>query len=196
MAIINDLTVKRPVSREELAAFLEKDDHMEAENAIRSLVDITPDDAEFLNSLGSIYARRGDFFNAESMFRKAVDIDPRSGNAYYNLGLAHSKQSRTTEAIEDFLKAVEINPGDFAAHNDLGVLYHSRGEYQLARGHFIKSLEANILYKRALMNLFEVCFDADYYSEGLAWVEKYLKAANRGDSEFIKQSLVGTGGEL
>jgi tetratricopeptide (TPR) repeat protein len=137
----------------------------------------SPDDIGLLNSLGSIYAQRGDYFNAESTFQMVIDLDPGCGDAYYNLGLVYGNQSRKTEAIEEFLKAVEINPRDFAAQNDLGVLYHSLGKALLAKDHFIKALEANILYKRALLNLFEVCWDADSYSEALAWVEKYLNAA-------------------
>jgi len=169
---------KITISREELARLLENDDYPEAEEAIHTLLEQSPEDIELLNSLGSIYARRGDYFNAESTFRKVISIDPECGDAYYNLGLVHSRQSRKTEAVEDFLKAVEINPEDAAAHNDLGVLYHSQGKILLAKGHFIKALEANILYKRALMNLFEVCFDGDSYSEGLAWVESFLKATS------------------
>ena len=168
---------KKLISRDELARLLENEDYSEAEDAIHALLEQSPEDIELLNSLGSIYARRADYFNAESTFRNVIGIDPECGDAYYNLGLVHSKQSRRTEAVEDFLKAVEINPQDAAAHNDLGVLYHYQGKTHLAKGHFIKALEGNILYKRALMNLFEVCFDADSYSEGLAWVEKFLNAS-------------------
>jgi len=180
---------KKVISRIELAKLLENDDYSEAEEAIHALLEQSPEDIELLNSLGSIYARRGDYFNAESTFQKVISIDPECGDAYYNLGLVHSKQSRKTEAVEDFLKAVEINPGDFAAQNDLGVLYHSQGKMHLAKGHFIKALEANILYKRALMNLFEVCFDADSYSEGLAWVEKFLKASSGNDNADEKYAV-------
>ncbi|UCC78332.1 MAG: tetratricopeptide repeat protein [Candidatus Zixiibacteriota bacterium] len=170
------------ISRDELAKLLENEDYSEAEDAIHAHLEQFPNNVELLNSLGSIYARRGDYFNAENTFRKVIEVDPGCGDAFYNLGLVHSKQSRKTEAVEDFLKAVEINPGDAAAHNDLGVLYHSQGKMHLAKGHFIKALEADILYKRALLNLFEVCFDADSYSEGLAWIEKFLEAASANDS--------------
>lgn len=171
------IRTEKDVSREELANHLENGNYPAAEEAIHVLLEQSPDDVGLLNSLGSIYAQRGDFFNAESTFQQAIDLDPGCGDAYYNLGLVYSRQSRKTEAIEKFLKAAEINPRDYAAHNDLGVLYHSQGKAHQARYHFIKALESNILYKRALLNLFEVCWDADSYSEGLAWVEKYLNAA-------------------
>lgn len=170
------------ISRDELARLLENEDYSEAEDAIHAHLEQFPNDVVLMNSLGSIYAQRGDYFNAENTFRRIIGIDPDCGDAYYNLGLVHGRQSRKTEAVEDFLKAVEINPADAAAHNDLGVLYHSQGRMHLAKGHFIKALEADILYKRALLNLFEVCFDADSYSEGLAWVEKFLKAVSANDN--------------
>lgn len=183
MQEINDVARERSISREDIADLLESGGYLEGDKAILSLLSATSDDAELLNSLGSIYARRGDYSNAESFFNKAITIDPSSGGAYYNLGLVHSKQCRGAAAIEDFLKAIEINPADYAAHNDLGVQFHSQGEYRLAREHFIKALEANVRYRKALMNLFAVCFDADSYSEGLAWMENYIKASFGGDEE-------------
>jgi len=170
-------TNQKEVSREDLVRYLESGNCPAAEEAIHALLERFPEDVGLLNSLGSIYAQRGDYFNAESTFKKVVELDPEYGDAYYNLGLVYSGQSRKTEAIEKFLKAVDINPRDFAAHNDLGVLYHSQGKELHAKSHFIKALEANILYKRALLNLFEVCWDADSYAEGLGWIEKYLNAA-------------------
>lgn len=168
---------QKEISREDLVKYLESGNNPAAEEAIHALLEQSPEDVGLLNSLGSIYAQRGDYFNAEATFRKVVKLNPEYGDAYYNLGLVYSRQSRKTEAIEKFLKAIDINPRDFAAHNDLGVLYHSQGKELHAKSHFIKALEANILYKRALLNLFEVCWDADSYAEGLGWIEKYLNAA-------------------
>lgn len=166
------------LTREEVASLIEKDNYDEAEKQVQALLEESPHDIDLLNTLGSIFAHRGDYYNAEVTFKKIVSENPKCGDAYYNLGLAHSKQSRFTEAIENYLKAVEIDPGDYAAHNDLGVLYYSQGKAHLAKGHFIKALETKPMYKRALMNLFEVCWDADSYSEGLAWIEKFLSAAS------------------
>jgi len=172
-----DTADQKEISREDLVEYLESGNNPAAEEAIHALLEQSPEDAGLLNSLGSIYAQRGDYFNAEATFRKVIELNPEYGDAHYNLGLVYSLQSRKTEAIEKFIKAVDINPRDFAAHNDLGVLYHSQGKDLHAKSHFIKALEANILYKRALLNLFEVCWDADSYAEGLGWIEKYLSAA-------------------
>ncbi len=147
---------------------------------LHSLVQEAPDDPELLNTLGSIYARRGDLAKAESILIEVVGLDPEYADAHYNLGLVHSRQNRKSEAVEDFQKAIKINPRISAAHNDLGMIYKTRGKMDLAKGHFIKALEANPLYKSALVNLFEICLDDGAYSEGLNRIEKFLRAALNG----------------
>jgi tetratricopeptide (TPR) repeat protein len=165
-------------SRQLIASLIDQGDEDQALEKLDSILREAPDDHELLNTQGSIYARRGDFTRAESIFNRAIDLDPEYADGYYNLGLVHSRQNRKSEAVENFLRVVKINPGDSAAHNDLGVIYHSQGKTHLAKGHFIKALEANPLYKSALMNLFEICWDDGAYSEGISWIEKFLKAAS------------------
>ncbi len=174
MAETIDTEKKQVISYEQLAQELADGDLDKAEESVRYLLENNPNDPQLLNTQGTIYAERGDYYKAENAFGSVLNNNPDNCDAYYNLGLVHSKQSRFSESVENFLKAVELNPGDFAAHNDLGVLYHSQGKEHLARGHFIKALGANPLYKRALMNLFEICWENENYSEALEWIEKYL----------------------
>ncbi len=165
-------------SRQVIARLIDEGDEDQALEQLDSLLQESPDDPELLNALGSVYARREDFGKAESIFNRVIGLDPEYADGYYNLGLVHSRQNRKSEAVENFLRVVKINPDDSAAHNDLGVIYHSQGKRHLAKGHFIKALEASPLYKNALMNLFEICWDDGAYSEGLSWIEIFLKAAS------------------
>ncbi len=169
-------------TREEIAELLERGDLDGAVENIKALLRQIPDDSEMLNALGSVYAQKGDYAGAETAFNEALEKSPEYFDACYNLGLVHSRQNRKTEAIEDFLRVLKINPDDSAANNDLGVLYHQQGKSHLAKGHFIKALEANPRHKSALLNLFEICWDKDAYTEGLAWIEKFLAATSDGDS--------------
>ncbi|MEE8418023.1 MAG: tetratricopeptide repeat protein [candidate division Zixibacteria bacterium] len=152
----------------------------QALSQLHSLLQEAPDDPELLNTLGSIYARRGDLAKAESILNEVIGLDPEYADGHYNLGLVHSRQNRKSEAVEDFQQAIKINPRISAAHNDLGMIYKTRGEMDLAKGHFIKALEANPLYKSALVNLFEICLDDGAYSEGLNRIENFLRVALNG----------------
>lgn len=136
----------------------------------------TPDDPGLLNTLGAIYARREEFVKADSILSRVIGLDPEYADGYYNLGLLYSRQNRKSDAVENFLQVLKINPGHYAAHNDLGVIYRSRGKTDLGKQHFIDALEANPLYKDALINLFKICWDEGAYSEGLNWIEKFLRA--------------------
>ncbi len=178
MSEIADVKNAAGESRQVIARLMDEGDEDQALEQLQSLLNEEPDDPELQNTLGSIHARRGDYAKAESIFNEVIRLDPEYADGYYNLGLVHSRQNRKSEAVENFLRAVKINPGDSAAHNDLGAIYHSQGKTHLAKGHFIKALEDNPLYKSALLNLFEVCWDDGAYTEGMSWIEKFLKAAS------------------
>ncbi len=175
-------------TRKSLARLLELGEDDKAEVLLKELLIDSPDDVSLLNARGSIFAKKGDLDNAENLFLQAIKLDGSHADCHYNLGLLHSRQGRIPEAIDDFLKAIEINPYDWAAQNDLGVMYHNQGKTLLAKGHFIKSLEANPLFKFALINLFEICWDYGSYSEALFWIEKYLQNVPKDEKENISMN--------
>jgi len=176
-------------ARARIAELMELGELDKSAELIKAELDKSPEDSEMLNALGTIYARRGDYAGAERKFTRVIDLVPNFADAHYNLGLVHSRQNRKSEAIEDFLRVINLNPGDAAANNDLGVLYHQQGKTHLAKGHFIRALENNPVYKNALLNLFEICWENDAYSEGLSWVEKFLKCeSGNGTTRRITRS--------
>lgn len=156
---------------------LKNGDYEKAEIYLNDLLSKSPNSSLLLNALGTVYAAKGDLARAVEAFKKAIAIKPDFCDAYYNLGLANNRQSRQSEAIENFLQVVRLNPHDSVAQNDLGALYYAQGKSLLAKGHFIRALEASPLYKNALMNLFELCWNEGAYDEALIWMERFLKAA-------------------
>lgn len=82
---------------------------------VRKAVDLQPQNANFLTTLGSFYRISGQYQRAEEAYRKAIKHDPREAIAYDGLGqvmwnLASKEQTRREEAESCFKKAIEINP--------------------------------------------------------------------------------------
>lgn len=181
--------------RQKVDELLIKGEFEIAEKQIIDMLRSTADDPALLNALGTILASRGEYDKAEDHFSRAITTDPGYGDAYYNLGLLQSRLFRQVEAVENFIKAVKLNPNDCGAHNVLGVIYHSQGKNLLAKGHFIKALEASPLFKNALLNLFEVCWDNGYYDEALTWVERLMKTLKTADRLHFEESQAPTGAD-
>jgi tetratricopeptide (TPR) repeat protein len=156
---------------------LKNGDNEKAESCLNEMLTKSPNNSSLLNALGTVHVAKGDLARAADAFKKAITIKPDFCDAYYNLGLVNNRQSHQSEAIENFLQVVRLNPHDSVAQNDLGALYYAQGKSLLAKGHFIRALEASPLYKNALMNLFELCWNEGAYDEALIWMERFLKVA-------------------
>jgi tetratricopeptide (TPR) repeat protein len=189
-AITDDIA--KPVPEGYTERFADVEISARAIDRLNASLKQSPDDVKLLLKLGTLYMWRGELSNAESIFRRIIEIDSECSEAYCKLGLIHKRQSRTDEAERDFLQALEINPGDPAAHNDLGVLYYAGGRIRRARSHFLRALETDVLYKNALLNLFDVILDTDSFFEGLGWIERFLKATCEKNNPEKSITLPGT----
>jgi tetratricopeptide (TPR) repeat protein len=165
-------------SREAIDDFLVRGDFTQAEGLIRNLIDSGDGDPSLYNALATIQASQGNYTEAEKLLKQTITRDSQFADAHYNLGLVYCRLDRQSDAIESFLNAIKANPKDPAAHNDLGAIYYSQGKTLLAKGHFIKALEANPLFKNALLNLVDICWESGAYTEALTWIKKIMESAS------------------
>jgi tetratricopeptide (TPR) repeat protein len=81
-----------------------------AEN-YQKAIELTPNDANLHNNLGSLYADMGKTEQAQAEFQKAAGLDPaNAGRFYYNLGVTMYNKGKMDEASAALKKATEINP--------------------------------------------------------------------------------------
>ncbi|GAH31881.1 unnamed protein product, partial [marine sediment metagenome] len=83
-------------------------------------LDINPQMARALSTLGGAYFLRKDFTRAEAFSRKALEIDPELDGAHNNLGNIYMNKKMVDRAIGEYQKAFRINPGFAEAHYNLG----------------------------------------------------------------------------
>lgn len=74
-------------------------------------IELTPNDANLHNNLGSLYADMGKTEQAQAEFQKAAGLDPaNAGRFYYNLGVTMYNKGKMDEAADALKKATASNP--------------------------------------------------------------------------------------
>lgn len=70
-----------------------------------------PDDANYHNNLGNVYAEIGKVPEAAAEFKRAAELDPpQASRFYFNYGAVMYNTGKMDEAAEAFKKATEIDP--------------------------------------------------------------------------------------
>ncbi len=110
-----------PCVRNELGVALAKRSYYaEAEDALRSSLELSPDAVVWFN-LGSVQLLTKDYGDAKSSFKHALQIDPNYAVAHYSLGAAYDATHDADPAVEHYKRALELDPklGDVATNPQL-----------------------------------------------------------------------------
>ncbi len=93
----------------------------EARRALRTAVEVNPNDVLAHCHLGQLEQSYGDYAEAVRLYRQALAIDPNSAQAHYNLGLAFAETKVFKEAMVEWMRVIELDPdgelGKTAAEN-------------------------------------------------------------------------------
>ena len=92
----------------------------EGGNLIKRALEIDPDNAAYLDSLGWYYYRTDRFEDAEKELTKAAELTkPEDSEVYIHLGDTYAKLNNTDKAVASWQKAVDLNTNntDVAALN-------------------------------------------------------------------------------
>jgi len=117
----------------EADSLFQNKEYLNAENALRSILDETPNDKKSLKLLGETYAAQEKWDEAVLVFKKLVDIDPESAEYHYKYGGAMGMQAVRNNAIaaffmiddvrDEFLITIELDKNHIDAHWALVVFY-------------------------------------------------------------------------
>jgi Flp pilus assembly protein TadD len=84
---------------------------------------IKPNYANAMISLGCVSTDRGDFIQAIDYFQKALHLKPDSAEAHTNLGIALQKYGRFNDAIIHIRRSLQIEPDNPVTINNLAWLF-------------------------------------------------------------------------
>lgn len=101
----NDLIYKRA------GRFFQEKQYEKAIADLKTVVSITPDNADAWFAMGLSYQRLRRLKDAAGALKKVVEINPSHVNAYMQLGLINEFLSAYEDAISAFQKVVELSPG-------------------------------------------------------------------------------------
>jgi len=111
---------------------LMKGQRREVRNYLISEINLAPEDADTLVSMGSMFLTIGDLDYAVHCLLKAVDIDCASADAYYYLGVVSAIKGAFEHAVEFFANTLDIKPKDIRALRDSADVYLAMGRLELA----------------------------------------------------------------
>ena len=81
-----------------------------AENSLRDLLEIVPNDPMANGVLGSLLAQGGDFETGIKMLEVATSAEPKNPIHWYNRGVAEAGKGRNKDAIRSLMTATELAP--------------------------------------------------------------------------------------
>src|SRR5580765_3379431 len=87
---------------------------------LQRAIALRPDDALYLNTLGSMQIDAFDYDGAIASLHRAVELDPNLAVAWFNLGLVLMRSMRVEESATALRRAVELKPDEFSARVILG----------------------------------------------------------------------------
>lgn len=113
-----------------------------AEQRVRQLLTIDPDNASGNYFMGSLQIRRGDLLLAENSFRKSI-AKTRMPMALNDLAWLLHLRGQNAEAETFVREALEANPKQAAAHDTLGVILMKTGRASEAEKSFRAAMALN-----------------------------------------------------
>jgi tetratricopeptide (TPR) repeat protein len=121
--------------------------------AYRRALEIVPDDAAVLGSMGLAYAGAGKWPEAVEAYRRSLSLDPRQPLTLVNLGLALEAQGDQAGALGAYQQALGVDPREPVALLNLGNVYFRQGDAAQATEYYQRAIAANAGLAPAHFNL-------------------------------------------
>jgi tetratricopeptide (TPR) repeat protein len=118
-----------------------KGNYLEALEHFRTVVDLTPDDANARFYLGLTQIRLGEFSAAIPHLEKALQLDPSLQYVHYHLGLAYFQEQRYLQALSELQRAAQFDPQNAAVQFYLGYTLYQLKRYREALSPFERTIE-------------------------------------------------------
>ena len=119
-----------------------KGDTALAEDHVKQVLIIEPENVTALNTRGLVFLKAGQLNFAEWIFKqKVIGLDPNSVEAHTNLGTVYVRTNQLPLAVQHFSVALKLDPGNVAAHLNLGKIYLEYLNYEGARDRFESALK-------------------------------------------------------
>ncbi|HPL63266.1 MAG TPA: tetratricopeptide repeat protein [Syntrophales bacterium] len=114
-----------------------------AEEELKRVLEIQPDNAKAFYHLARISLRRGDSGSAEALMRRALGLRPFDPDAWSRFGRILREQGRIAESEPYFRESLRISPENFEANYSLGDALERKGDLSGAAHHFREAVKSD-----------------------------------------------------
>lgn len=132
----NALLLNKNLELHKASGYLREGRLFEASEELKKIVEMDPEDADAISSLGVLYCELKQFDQAIAQLERLTMLRPQDATAYANLGFAWLQSGSPTKASENFQKAITLKPDFAVAHYNLGLASIELGERERAVQHF------------------------------------------------------------
>lgn len=148
--------------------------YFEAEEELKRLSIIIPDNFFLCNIYGIIFERKKNYLNAIEYFKRAIRFNPNFSSGFYNIGTTYMKMKDYSNAIVFFKESIKINNDHYDTHFNLAECYRELHQFNDCINSFFECLKIKKNDPEIYNNLGLVClaqneFDKaeDYFSEAI-----------------------------
>jgi tetratricopeptide (TPR) repeat protein len=99
-------------------------------------VKLSPNYAEAINNLGTIYYAHKSYRRSITQYKKALRLTPESASILSNLGTAYFARKNYDLAFDTYQKALAIDPDVFEHRSSMGILLQERSVDERAKYHY------------------------------------------------------------
>ncbi len=122
--------------------FLDKDDLVNAEEALQKSIEDNPNYPPALSRLACLYLLKDKEKEAEELLFRALRLEA-SADIYNNLGVLFTKRKEYQQGANYFKKAIDLNPKNSDSYVNLSLLFEEVGELEKAAHFLQKAKELN-----------------------------------------------------
>jgi len=134
-------------------ALLEKKKNDEAISEARRALEMEPESADVLDTLGAALTRKGRLDEALAYLNAATEFKPMLPRLHYNLGNVFLEKGEVDEAIKQFETEIRIQPNFPEARNNLANALFRKGQPREGQAHLEIALKLNPNFPEAHNNL-------------------------------------------
>jgi predicted O-linked N-acetylglucosamine transferase (SPINDLY family) len=150
--------------------------------ALKTAVQLAPDDAIAHNNLGNALREHGKYAEAIASFRQALALKPDFAVAHCGLGLALRGGDQLDEAIRSYRHALIYRPDHLDAHNNLGNALQAQSKLGEAISPYRRACGINPYSAEVLNNLAGALLDSGNIADGIACLRQVLHLHPQSES--------------
>lgn len=167
-------------------------EYKNAEKDLIKLLELDPDNSEFLNELGFVYLRQGKYNLSMQVLRKSIELNQHNAYAYNNLGKVYSHIQDYPNSIIAFEKAISLKGDIPEAYAFIARAYYGMKQYSKALEYYGKIVNDEKFSYFALSYSGQCHYYLGEYNKSLNCFEEALKLnVSNKLRKMIYSSLIG-----